>query len=564
MNRSKKTNKNSKDPKISAEPMDSIDPKADEAEKEVHQDPFSKFMLWACQLDWYLYGIGTIIILVMLLISYFFEVRFRISSGTFFTGFVIIQSFALPVWITLRLYSFLYHIELPRGTYRNSTFKGTFLGSAALILFLGTTEIPAALTKIIAPIVCPAGFEEITYMGGIDVNPRRGSFSSDWRYLTSESRSQTCNGELGQYAPKRYTFLLSGITLLLIYGSLFLLVAWSVTRLNYFKLYRFVALVVTFGVFIPLVFLTMLNGPLMSFVFKPINKMIYPGHAVSLVEAVRKHNITMIQRLLADGGDILAVNAKNESAFSLAHNLDDKELLALFAGQITGEPEPKKALLNQGIIYDTKNFFEQVKNNRIENVKLFLSSGFDINTLQDGSTALTIAAQNGNKELVQSLLEHKADINKSGLNSWAPLQAAAASGQSEIFLMLARAGADLEEQGLQGETLLMLASKAQCLPIVKYLIENKAAIDALSSSGQTALLFAIEYAAKEEVPDPNHKNYKMERMAPNSYDLVKYLLEKGADPSSNIYRTGKTPLSRAKFKRIPELIKLLQSYHARE
>ena len=75
-------------------------------------------------------------------------------------------------------------------------------------------------------------------------------------------------------------------------------------------------------------------------------------------------------------------------------------------------------------------------------VELFLRSGADVNDKNyDGEVALHYAASGGYKDIVQTLLDHKADLNIKSEIGVTPLKLAASSGKSDIVALLKQHGA---------------------------------------------------------------------------------------------------------------------------
>jgi len=127
----------------------------------------------------------------------------------------------------------------------------------------------------------------------------------------------------------------------LIYCGIYFSVALAIGRQKVFVLQRYAAQALILVVFIPLLFVTVLNASFRAVVSKPVNGLFYRGHAESLVGAIKLHKIDMIKELLARGGDINAKNAYKETPLSVARQYKDKEVLDLFASRLAGDHSDK-------------------------------------------------------------------------------------------------------------------------------------------------------------------------------------------------------------------------------
>jgi len=155
-----------------------------------------------------------------------------------------------------------------------------------------------------------------------------------------------------------------------------------------------------------------------------------------------------------------------------------------------------------------EDFFKAVKDNEIAKVKEYLSKDPTlvkaVTTDFLKETALAITSFNGNKEIVELLLQKGADPNVYDDMGIAPIIGAARQNQADIITML---------------------------------IKNKAEVNIKNKGGEeTALHYAAEY---------------------NSGDAAKVLLANGADKNLK-NSSGKTPLDVAKDKKSDKVIELLK------
>jgi len=224
--------------------------------------------------------------------------------------------------------------------------RGIVITGIGCILFfgimlpgVGPIGVPG-LVNIVQPMFCPEGFD--TMAGDIAVR------QFDMPLMTFKVSSKPlCTGALGTYRPGnigRLYLLLSGLVMYLLYCGIYFTVALVIGRQKLFVLQRHATQGLILAIFIPLLFVTVLNASFRAVVSKPVNGLFYRGHAESLVGAIKLHKIDMIKDLLARGGDINAKTAYRETPLSVAQQYKDKEVLDLFASRLTGGADGKKAL----------------------------------------------------------------------------------------------------------------------------------------------------------------------------------------------------------------------------
>ena len=151
----------------------------------------------------------------------------------------------------------------------------------------------------------------------------------------------------------------------------------------------------------------------------------------------------------------------------------------------------------------------------IDAVRALLARGEDANAAHgDGMSALHWAAERGNTELVETLIEGGATVDAlTRIGSYTPLHIASAAGQAEVVQLLLAAGSDAASRlSTSGATPLHLAANAGSVDAIAALIDHGAEVDAREKTwGQTPLIFAA---------------------ARNRVEAIRALLERGADPNA--------------------------------
>ncbi|XXG98243.1 hypothetical protein Hte_004566 [Hypoxylon texense] len=145
---------------------------------------------------------------------------------------------------------------------------------------------------------------------------------------------------------------------------------------------------------------------------------------------------------------------------------------------------------------------------------------------QAGNSALYIACERGDEELVQLLLANEADPNKQCQQGWTPMHISAMNNNAHIMRLLYGAGADHDSKSYDGTTSIIIAAEKGHIEVIRLLLERGANVKAANSSG----ISAVYQAART-----------------GHLDCVKLLIEAGADinfPKTN----GLTPLYIAIYK----------------
>ncbi|MEJ7847412.1 MAG: ankyrin repeat domain-containing protein [Pyrinomonadaceae bacterium] len=141
--------------------------------------------------------------------------------------------------------------------------------------------------------------------------------------------------------------------------------------------------------------------------------------------------------------------------------------------------------------------FKAISQEDNETVKQLIISGFDVNKKDnDHRTALHVAVEHGNMEIVRFLLENGANVNIKTKEKLTPIwMIDDEETGTEIFQLLIEKGADVNVQNDQKETLLMLASENESVEAVKFLLQAGANLNLKDDDGETAL----QKAGSEEI-----------------------------------------------------------------
>jgi hypothetical protein len=125
-------------------------------------------------------------------------------------------------------------------------------------------------------------------------------------------------------------------------------------------------------------------------------------------------------------------------------------------------------------------------------VRELLAQGVAVDEIDNrGYTPLVLAAINRNVDVLQMLIEHKADVNRKDNHGYTVLGAAAATGNEEMVRLLLDNGALINEPGLHGHTPLIQAIMVGSDDMVRLLLEKGADPAAKGTDGRTALEWAV-------------------------------------------------------------------------
>ena len=181
--------------------------------------------------------------------------------------------------------------------------------------------------------------------------------------------------------------------------------------------------------------------------------------------------------------------------------------------------------------------FDAVRAGDAEKVKALLQADPKLAEArtEDGSTALHLAALEGQAAIARLLLASQAQVNARGLREETPLHMAMYDGHREVAELLLASQADVNAQNTAGETPLHLAARKGYRELVELLLEHHAEVNAKDRQEATALHAAAAAGHKE---------------------VVELLLSQNADLGARD-KSGRTPKAAAAEKERWEIVELL-------
>jgi ankyrin repeat protein len=145
---------------------------------------------------------------------------------------------------------------------------------------------------------------------------------------------------------------------------------------------------------------------------------------------------------------------------------------------------------------------------RLAVVQALLRKGATVNTTIAGVTPLIAASREGHAEIVQALVQARADVHKAAGNGVTPLIMASENGRLPVVQALLQAGADVDKAQDDGATPLIIASQYNHIPVMLALLRGGADANQTGADGHTLL-----YAASRD----------------SNLPLIETLLQAGAD-----------------------------------
>jgi ankyrin repeat protein len=192
---------------------------------------------------------------------------------------------------------------------------------------------------------------------------------------------------------------------------------------------------------------------------------------------------------------------------------------------------------------DMPPLHQAVRGHQVRVATFLLDRGADVNLRDNaGNTALSLAAQLGDRQMVELLIERNANVNLENQKNTALLVAANNGFKSIVELLLAK-GADISATDARERTALHIAAADNRKEIAEVLLARKADLNARSLEGSPLYLavqrglvnmasLLISRGADVDAKGPNGQTALVQAIAHLNQALVEMLLEHKADPNA--------------------------------
>ncbi len=253
--------------------------------------------------------------------------------------------------------------------------------------------------------------------------------------------------------------------------------------------------------------------------------------ATALHWAVHRGDFEMVNLLIEAGADVSAVNDIGVMPLSLACENGSASMVEVLlkagadsnAVLRTGET----ALMRAAFVGD------------LGTVDTLLAHGADVNAKEPvrEQTALMWALDRNREDVVRRLVEKGADIGATTTLGFTPLLFATRHNNVEAATLFLDAGSDVNTTSKDNLSALHLAVKRGHLEVAKLLLERGADVNA-DKPGYTPLHWAAgtwdtELTGKNGMKTPkDHEWHSMRGVQEDKFEIVKALLDHGADPNA--------------------------------
>lgn len=208
------------------------------------------------------------------------------------------------------------------------------------------------------------------------------------------------------------------------------------------------------------------------------------------VRALVKHDLPVIERLVAQGADVNRATEDGYSALMLAAS----ERQGPFVRMLLDRGARINAVNSRG---GTALMYAATVGD-LETVELLYSRGAKVNArAANGWTALTLASARGFETVVASLLSHDADPGIADIYGWTPLMRAVEQNRPAVVrVLLASKRVNANARDENGHTALHHAAVQGLAEIARMLVEHGADVWVRDRAGRTPTMLALAQGHK--------------------------------------------------------------------
>jgi ankyrin repeat protein len=272
--------------------------------------------------------------------------------------------------------------------------------------------------------------------------------------------------------------------------------------------------------------------------------------------AVQEEKGEIVKLLTDKGADVSICNKNGASPLHMASKTGNVDIINTLL--------QKGANVNQKTKSNYCPIHEAIKNGQKDAVKVLMDNGADPNIEPKGGYYPIFKAIKEQYYDIVSLLLSYDNTNKdvTDVINHTPLGAAAWKEDIKLARIIIEKGVSVNQKNPNDETALMIAARTnKKTGLIKYLVENGADVKAFSKFGTNVLHYAAENKKPEimryllsKIEDPDlasEDNYTPLMHAckqRNHYDVVKALIDKGADVNAKTKENKMTALLYAAWK----------------
>ena len=237
---------------------------------------------------------------------------------------------------------------------------------------------------------------------------------------------------------------------------------------------------------------------------------------------------------------------------------DSVKLLLEYNADVTVSDSTRKTALHRAL--ESGTYYSRNSDKIAVMVQLLLSRGANVNAVsEDGETPLYLACSKGYESVAKNLIEFGAKVDGNS-GKKLPLTAACRNKHVSMVQLLLANGANPNAQEEDTHSLslpLLIAADDDKSELVELLLKHDAKVEAVDKNGNTALHRAVDHYRPEATSSQYSKKVTFSGSAKSVVDI---LLENKADVNI-VNSSGETPLYKATSRGLLDVVKkMLQMY----